>query len=108
MDQQTLGRTRRALHGVAELVLAGPQYTESREIRLRVTPGGFGTVTTPDLRVAGLELVSTTGRVPLAGRAALTSRHPSREILETRPAFRVLRRLPVRGCLLWSHDLRLT
>ena len=67
MDQQTLGRTRRSLHGVAELVLAGPQYTESREIRLRVTPGGFGTVTTPDLRVAGLELVSTTGRVPLAG-----------------------------------------
>ena len=67
MDQQTLGRTRRALHGVAELVLAGPQYTESREIRLRVTPGGFGTVTTPDLRVAGPELVSTTGRVPLAG-----------------------------------------
>jgi len=67
MDQQTLGRTRRALHGVAELVLAGPQYTESREIRLRVTPGGFGTVTTPDLRVVGPELVSTTGRVPLAG-----------------------------------------
>ena len=51
MDQQTLSRTRQALHGVAELVLAGPQYAESQEIRLRVTPGGFGTVTTPDLRV---------------------------------------------------------
>ena len=28
MDQQTLSRTRRALHGVAELVLAGPQYAD--------------------------------------------------------------------------------
>ena len=67
MDQQSLSRTRRALHGVAELVLAGPQYAENREIRLRVTPGGFGTVATPDLRVDGLELVSEVARVPLAG-----------------------------------------
>ena len=58
MDQQTLSRTRQALHGVAELVLAGPQYAESQEIRLRVTPGGFGTVTTSDLRVERLDLVA--------------------------------------------------
>jgi hypothetical protein len=70
MDQQTLERTRRSLHGVAELVLAGPQYDASEDIRLRVTPGGFGTVTTPDLRVEQLELVSPTARLPLGGTFA--------------------------------------
>ena len=39
MDQQRMEHTRRALHGVAELVLAGPQYDTSQDIRLRVTPG---------------------------------------------------------------------
>ena len=33
---------------------------------------------------------------------------PTRQILETRHVARVLRRLIVRCCLLWSHDLRLT
>ena len=70
MDQETLSRTRQALHGVAELVLAGPQYAESQEIRLRVTPGGFGTVTTPDLRVERLDLVGAAARLPLAGTFA--------------------------------------
>ena len=67
MDQRTLSQTRQALHGVAELVLAGPQYAKNQEIRLRVTKGGFGTVTSPDLRVDGVELVSETGRTSLGG-----------------------------------------
>jgi hypothetical protein len=70
MDQQTLELTRRALHGIAELVLAGPQYAASHDIRLRVTPGGFGTVTVPDLRVEGVELVSPSARLTLRGTCA--------------------------------------
>lgn len=54
----TLGRTRRSLHGVAELVLAGPQHRRSGTIRLRSLPGGFGTVAEPELRVEGTRLVA--------------------------------------------------
>src|SRR5436305_2487907 len=61
---------RRSLHAVAELVMAGPQYRRSGTIRLFVRPGGFGTVTAPDLRVDGLYLVAGDRRVPLAGRSA--------------------------------------
>src|SRR3954469_8323311 len=74
MDDQALERTRLALHGIAELVLAGPQYARSDDIRLRVTPGGFGTVAAPDLRVDGLELVSPTTRAPLTGTFAELAR----------------------------------
>jgi hypothetical protein len=70
MDSQALQRTRLSLHGLAELVLAGPQYVASHDIRLRVTPGGFGTVTTPDLRVDHVELVTPTTRLPLGGTYA--------------------------------------
>ena len=47
------GRTaaRRSLHGVAELVLAGPQYRAAGRVRLRVIPGGFATAFQPDVRV---------------------------------------------------------
>ena len=62
-----LQATRRALHGVAELVLAGPQYDRSHTIRLRITPGGFGTVAEPDLRVEGAHLVADGLRLPLKG-----------------------------------------
>jgi hypothetical protein len=65
-----LTRTRTALHGIAELLLAGPQYAESGTIRLRVVPGGIATVATPDLRVEGIELVSGSGRRPLDGTFA--------------------------------------
>jgi hypothetical protein len=74
MDEQTLASTRRSLHGVAELVLAGPQYAASRSIRLRVTPRGFGTVVEPDLRVDGVELVSPTARLFLGGTFAELAR----------------------------------
>jgi hypothetical protein len=60
--------TRRSLHGVAELLLAGPQYRATRRIDLRVTTGGFATVTGPELRVEGDQLVAGATRVPLAGR----------------------------------------
>jgi hypothetical protein len=70
MNQQTLESTRRTLHGIAELVLAGPQYAQSQNIRLRVTPRGFGNVAAPHLRIEGLELVSPTARLPLAGTFA--------------------------------------
>jgi len=50
MDERSLAVTRRSLHGVAELVLAGPQHGRGGGIRLRVVPGGFGT-TDGDFRV---------------------------------------------------------
>jgi len=62
-----LTRTRTSLHGIAELLLAGPQYAESGTIRLRIVPGGIATVASPDLRVEGSELVAESGRRPLAG-----------------------------------------
>ena len=59
--------TRRALHGVAELLLAGPQHRRSGTIRLRVTPGGFGTVAEPELHVDGPDLVAGPVRLPMDG-----------------------------------------
>lgn len=72
MELPTLARTRRSLHGVAEAVLAGPQFRAHKDVRLRVTPGGFGTTRTPDLRVDGGTLVAGTARIPLAGHTYAT------------------------------------
>lgn len=58
--------TRRSLHGVGELLIAGPQHRAHGTIRLRPTPGGFGGVAV-DLRVAGTDLVWEGGRAPLSG-----------------------------------------
>ncbi|MFC6882091.1 MULTISPECIES: hypothetical protein [Actinomadura] len=69
---ETLATTRRALHGVAELVLAGPQHRRSETIRLTIRPGGFGTVAEPDLRVEGAELVAAGRRIPLNGATCTT------------------------------------
>ena len=75
MSGAGLEGTRRGLHGVAELLVAGPQYRATGKMRLAVRPGGFGT-TRPygdvDLvAVDGIELVvSRPGgqhRVALAG-----------------------------------------
>ncbi len=65
-----LTRTRTSLHGIAELLLAGPQYAASGTIRLRVLPSGLATVADPDLRLEGDELVSSAGRHPLSGSYA--------------------------------------
>jgi hypothetical protein len=62
-----LVRTRRSLHGVAELVLAGPQYRRSGTIRLRVIDGGFVTFREPQLRVDGVELVVGDMGYPISG-----------------------------------------
>ncbi|WP_216651394.1 hypothetical protein [Actinomadura litoris] len=67
MELESLEGTRRALHGVAELVLAGPQYRESGTIRLRVVWGGFETVRAPELRVNVTELVAGDRAIPLNG-----------------------------------------
>ncbi|MFG2085888.1 MULTISPECIES: hypothetical protein [unclassified Spirillospora] len=67
VDRGTLETARRSLHGVAELVLAGPQYRQSGTIRLTVTDGGFGTVQEPALRVNGAELVAGDREIPLNG-----------------------------------------
>ena len=66
MDEHALTATRRSLHAVAERLLAGPQYREHGEIRLQVTPGGFGQFRGP-LRVDGTEIVGSDRRVPLRG-----------------------------------------
>lgn len=64
----THSRTRISLHGVAEGLLAGPQYERSGTIRLRVLQGGFATVAEPMLRVSGDQVVGADGaRVPLTG-----------------------------------------
>jgi hypothetical protein len=62
-----LAATRAALHGVAELLLAGPQHRTHGTIRLRVVPGGFATVAGPELRVDVGALVAGDRRVALAG-----------------------------------------
>lgn len=66
----SLATTVRALHVVAELVLAGPQFRTSGSIELGVRPGGFGTTATPDLWVEGAELVSDSGRWPIRATTA--------------------------------------
>jgi hypothetical protein len=69
MGQEELAATRRSLHGVAELVLAGPQYRATGKLRLRVVPVGFATVETPELRVDGTSAVATGGvAVAIDGR----------------------------------------
>ncbi|HET7474485.1 MAG TPA: hypothetical protein VFJ97_00500 [Dermatophilaceae bacterium] len=66
MDEQTYTATRRSLHGVAELVIAGPQYRAGGGIKLRSAPGGFAGRSTA-MRVEGVELVWDGGRLPLTG-----------------------------------------
>ena len=68
MNGPDLAPTRRSLHGVAELLLAGPQHRAAGRIELRVVDGGFATVVPPELRVDGGELVTDAVRVPLTGR----------------------------------------
>ncbi len=85
--QDDLTATRHALHAVAELLLAGPQHATSRTIRLRVTPAGFGTCLEPDLRVEGLELVTTETRVPLDGTCESVARAAGIEARDLREVY---------------------
>jgi hypothetical protein len=70
----TLTSIRRALHGVAELLLAGPQHAAGNGIRLRPVPGGFATTAAPDVRVQGVEVVAGSVRVPIRGTYAELAR----------------------------------
>jgi hypothetical protein len=58
--------TRRQLRGVAESLIAGPQYRASGTIRLAVRPDGFTGVSIP-IAVHGTDLVLPNGSVALAG-----------------------------------------
>ena len=62
--------TRRALHAVAELLLAGPQHRASNTVRLRVSPGGFRTTKEPDVQVVGTEVVAGDHRSAIANATA--------------------------------------
>ena len=71
MGNQELAITRRSLHAVAELLLAGPQYRATGKLRLRVVPGGFATVLAPELRAVGTGVVGDGGAaVPIDGHTA--------------------------------------
>jgi hypothetical protein len=67
-DIGALTATRRSLHGVAELLLAGPQHARFGKITLRPAPGGFATTHTPGLYVDGVEVVLEDRRVAMDGR----------------------------------------
>jgi hypothetical protein len=69
MEHDELAMTRRSLHGVAELVLAGPQYRATGKLRLGVVPGGFATTLTPIVRVDGARVVGADGAaIAIGGR----------------------------------------
>lgn len=68
-DADAYVRTRRQLHGVAEILIAGPQHRRHGTIRLAVTPAGFRGAVLP-IGVEGTELVWSQGRAPLAGQVA--------------------------------------
>jgi hypothetical protein len=75
---QPVAATRRSLHGVAELLVAGPQYRATGTMRLAVRPGGFATTRAYAdvalVAVEGTDLVVVRGeaplRIPLSGTCA--------------------------------------
>lgn len=66
---ETYAGTRRQLRGVAESLIAGPQYRAAGTVRLAVRPDGFAGVAIP-LAVRGTELILPNDAVPLAGSLA--------------------------------------
>lgn len=60
-------RTRRSLHGLAELVLAGPRYRQGGTIRLTVQPEGFRTRDEPFVAVRGSALIAADLTVDVNG-----------------------------------------
>src|SRR6266542_1543667 len=66
--RMNLSPTRRSLHAVAELVLAGPQYRRTGTIRLRVIDNGFATIREPTVAVEGDELVAEGLRIGISER----------------------------------------
>jgi hypothetical protein len=86
-----LTNTRRGLHAVSELLIAGPQYEATGDIRLVAVPGGFGGRTDTAVRVTGTELVTPNGSFPLRGtlseiaRAASITPRPLRDVYSDGP-----------------------
>lgn len=80
MGNDDLAATRRSLHGVAELVLAGPQYRATGRLRLGVVAGGFATTSlTPPLLVDG-SLIAGTVAVGTGGVTAVIAGRTPRAI----------------------------
>jgi hypothetical protein len=67
--EETYADTRRQLRGVAESLIAGPQYRSAGTVRLAVRPDGFAGVAIP-FAVRGTELILPNDAVPLAGSLA--------------------------------------
>ena len=87
--------TRRALHAVAELLIAGPQYEAAGDIRLAARSGGFGGWIESAAAVSAADLITPTGRFPLGGsvnelalRAGITPR-ALRDVYTGGPEFSV-------------------
>lgn len=59
--------TRVSLHGIAELLLAGPQYRQHGTIRLRVLPAAIATIAAPDLRADHLSVRTADTSVEVRG-----------------------------------------
>ncbi|MFJ9369031.1 hypothetical protein ACIRRA_32045 [Nocardia sp. NPDC101769] len=70
MESDDYTRTRRSLHGVAELLMAGPQFRAHGTIKLRPAPGGFSTIHPPLVAVDG-DLLLVNGSV--AGKLSGTT-----------------------------------
>jgi hypothetical protein len=67
-DDTTFTRTRRSLHAVAELLLAGPQHAASGTIKLQPMLNGFGCTASPGASVKDSDLLLGTQFVHLDGR----------------------------------------
>ena len=63
----TYTETRRCLHGLAEMVLAGPRFRQTGDLRLRVRPEGIGTWEGPVVSLTGGDLVNGDTRIPVDG-----------------------------------------
>ncbi|HEY2834619.1 MAG TPA: hypothetical protein VGJ14_19525 [Sporichthyaceae bacterium] len=63
--------TRRALHGIGEQVLAGPQHRRSATIRLRVNAEGIATVAEPAVALTATRLIGPSGDAALIGASCL-------------------------------------
>lgn len=67
MDRSTYDQTRRSLHALAELVVAGPRFRQTGELALRVRTAGFGTREDPVVAVVRGDLVTDQGSFPVDG-----------------------------------------